>query len=161
MDRGATIHGTAKSWTRLSDCTHATLKALRKGILELEYLGTVWCARSLSHVRLFETLCPTLDCNLPGSSVPGIFPGNNAGVGCHFLRQDYIVYLSFFKVCFHIVCVYCFLTQLPRLSPLRCQPQKSAWATHTSACPTTNSRGNYDSLPHCRFDNSVEQPMKL
>ena len=119
--RGAwrtTIHGTAKSWIRLSDWTHATLKALRKGSLELEYLGTVWCAQTLSHVWLFESLCPTPDCSLPGSSVRGIFPGNNAGVGCHFLLQDYMVYLSFFKVCFYIVCVYCFLTQLPRrLSP--------------------------------------------
>ena len=35
--------------------------------------------------------CPTLfdpmDCSLPGSSVHGIFPGKNTGVGCHFLLQ--------------------------------------------------------------------------
>ena len=165
MDRGAwlaAIHGTAKSWTQLSDCTHAALTALRKGSLGLEYLGTASSAQSLSHVRLFETPRPALACNLPGSSVRGIFPGNKAGTGCHFLLQDYMVYLSFFKVCFHIVCVSCFLTHLPRrLSLLRCQAQKSAWATHTSACPTTNSRGNSDPLPHFRFNNSVEQPMEL
>ena len=37
-------------------------------------------------------LCPTLwdpmDCSLPGSSVHGIFPGKNIGVGCHFLLQE-------------------------------------------------------------------------
>ena len=26
-----------------------------------------------------------MDCSLPGSSVHGIFPGKNTGVGCHFL----------------------------------------------------------------------------
>ena len=35
--------------------------------------------------------CPILfdpmDCSLPGSSVHGIFPGKNTGVGCHFLLQ--------------------------------------------------------------------------
>ena len=32
-------------------------------------------------------LCGTLDCSLPGYSAPGIFPGKNVGVGCHFLLQ--------------------------------------------------------------------------
>ena len=31
------------------------------------------------------TLCSPTDCSLPGSSVHGIFPGKNTGVGCHFL----------------------------------------------------------------------------
>ena len=29
-----------------------------------------------------------MDCSLPGSSVHGIFPGKNTGVGCHFLLQE-------------------------------------------------------------------------
>ena len=33
------------------------------------------------------TLCNPMDCRLPGSSVHGIFPGKNTGVGCHFLLQ--------------------------------------------------------------------------
>ena len=33
------------------------------------------------------TLCEPMDCSLPGSSVHGIFPGKNTGVGCHFLLQ--------------------------------------------------------------------------
>ena len=37
-------------------------------------------------------LCPTLwdsmDCSLPASSVHGIFPGKNTGVGIHFLLQE-------------------------------------------------------------------------
>ena len=36
-------------------------------------------------------LCPTLwdpmECSLPVSSIHGIFPGKNTGVGCHFLLQ--------------------------------------------------------------------------
>ena len=28
-----------------------------------------------------------MDCGPPGSSVHGIFPGKNTGVGCHFLLQ--------------------------------------------------------------------------
>ena len=36
-------------------------------------------------------LCPTLsdpmDCNLPGSSAHGIFPGKSTGVGCHCLHR--------------------------------------------------------------------------
>ena len=40
---------------------------------------------------LVTQLCPTLwnpmDCRPPGSSVHGISPGKNTGVGCHFLLQ--------------------------------------------------------------------------
>ena len=41
----------------------------------------VVAALSLSHVRPFVTP------GLPGSSVHGISPGKNTGVGCHFLLQ--------------------------------------------------------------------------
>ena len=33
------------------------------------------------------TLCDPIDSSPPGSLVPGIFPGKNTGVGCHFLLQ--------------------------------------------------------------------------
>ena len=32
-------------------------------------------------------LCDSMDCSPPGSSVHGIFPGRNPGMGCHFLLQ--------------------------------------------------------------------------
>ena len=35
----------------------------------------------------YLTLFDPLDCSPPGSSVHGIFPGKNTGVGCHFLLQ--------------------------------------------------------------------------
>ena len=41
-----------------------------------------------SVTQLCLTLCDPLDCSPPGSSVHGIFPGNNTGVGCHFLLQE-------------------------------------------------------------------------
>ena len=37
--------------------------------------------------QLCPTLCSPTDFSLPGSSVRGIFPGKNTGVGCHFLLQ--------------------------------------------------------------------------
>ena len=40
---------------------------------------------SLSRVRLF---CDPMDFSSPGSSVHGIFPGKNTGVGCHFFLQE-------------------------------------------------------------------------
>ena len=33
------------------------------------------------------TLCDSMDCSLPGSSVHGIFPGKSTGVGCHCLLR--------------------------------------------------------------------------
>ena len=38
-----------------------------------------------AHLHLI--LCDLLDCSLPLSSVHGIFPGKNSGMGCHFLLQ--------------------------------------------------------------------------
>ena len=43
----------------------------------------LYFAHMLSHVQLFEPM----DSNLPDSSVQGILPGNNSGVGFHFLFQ--------------------------------------------------------------------------
>ena len=40
-----------------------------------------------SVVKFCWILCDSMDCSLTGSSVHGIFPGNNTGVGCHFLLQ--------------------------------------------------------------------------
>ena len=34
------------------------------------------------------TLCDTMDCSLPGSSILGDSPGKNTAVGCHTLLQD-------------------------------------------------------------------------
>ena len=46
---------------------------------------TYWMhAQLLSHV---QTLCNPTDCSLSSSSVHGIFPGKNTGLGCHFFLQ--------------------------------------------------------------------------
>ena len=34
------------------------------------------------------TLCNSMDCSLPGSSIHGIFPGKNTGVGSRFPLQE-------------------------------------------------------------------------
>ena len=44
------------------------------------------CAQSVSHIQLFAT--PWTIYNPSGSSVCGIFPGKNTGVGCHVLLQE-------------------------------------------------------------------------
>ena len=41
----------------------------------------------LSHSVVSDS-CNPIDYNLPGSSVRGITPGKNTGVGCHFLPQE-------------------------------------------------------------------------
>ena len=38
--------------------------------------------------QLCLTLCDSMDCSLPGSSVCEIFSGKNIGVGCRFLLQE-------------------------------------------------------------------------
>ena len=45
------------------------------------------CVRVRVHVQSCLTLCDSMDCSPSGSSVHRIFPGRNAGVGCHFLLQ--------------------------------------------------------------------------
>ena len=42
------------------------------------------CVQLHCRVRLWDPM----DYSLPGSSVHGIFPGKNTGVGCHFLLQQ-------------------------------------------------------------------------
>ena len=38
-------------------------------------------------VQSCSTLCNPMDCSLPGSPVPGDFPGKNTGVSCHGILQ--------------------------------------------------------------------------
>ena len=44
-------------------------------------------AAAAKSLQSFLTLCDPIDSSPPGSPVPGIFPGKNTGVGCHFLLQ--------------------------------------------------------------------------
>ena len=50
----------------------------------LNFYGACMCAKLL---QLCLILCDPMDCSLPDSSVHGISPGNDAGVGCHTLLQ--------------------------------------------------------------------------
>ena len=40
--------------------------------------------------QLCLTVCNPMDCSPPGSSVHGILPGKNTGVGSHFLLQGIV-----------------------------------------------------------------------
>ena len=53
--------------------------------LQLSRIFRVLRACSFSQSCL--NLCNLMDCSLPGSSVYGIFPGRNTGVGHHFILQ--------------------------------------------------------------------------
>jgi len=44
-------------------------------------------AAAAKSLQSCPTLCGAIDGSPPGSAVPGILPGKNAGVGCHFLLQ--------------------------------------------------------------------------
>ena len=44
------------------------------------------CCRCLV-TKSCPTLCDPMDCSPPGFFCPRDFPGNNTGVGCHFLLQ--------------------------------------------------------------------------
>ena len=43
------------------------------------------CMCACVHTQSCPTLCNSMDCSLPGSSVHGIFQARNTGVGCHLL----------------------------------------------------------------------------
>ena len=45
------------------------------------------CAVLYLVTQLYQTLCNSMDCSLPGSSVHGDSPSKNTGVGCHALLQ--------------------------------------------------------------------------
>ena len=64
-------------------------------------LGEEVVLLALSQVQLFGH---PRDCSLPGSSVHGIFPGKNAGVGCHFLLQG-ISPTQGLNPCFSVSCI--------------------------------------------------------
>ena len=86
----------------------------------------------LSHVWLFVTpyvhlynlcsaaksrpnLCDPMDCSPPDSSVYGIFPGKNTGVGCHILLQG--IFLTQES---NLCCLHCrwFSTTVPPGTPI-------------------------------------------
>ena len=48
------------------------------------------CVRTAAAAKSLQsclTLCDPIDGSPPGSAVPGISPGKNTAVGCHFLIQ--------------------------------------------------------------------------
>ena len=51
-----------------------------------ELKGRTRSPSDYSHVCL--TLCDSMDCSLPGSSVPGSLQARNTGVGCHALLRE-------------------------------------------------------------------------
>ena len=63
-------------------CCEWLLRVYKKGLRT--NLWTVWSEAAQS----CPILCDPMDYSLPGSSIHGIFPGKNTGVGCHFLLQE-------------------------------------------------------------------------
>ena len=63
---------------------HQQLSSMQYYIINQSY-HAVLC--SVAQSRL--TPGDPMGCSLPGSSVHGIFPGKNTGVGCHFLLQTF------------------------------------------------------------------------
>ena len=59
------------------------LKKRRPNCQGLPYHRTRCCC--CKGAQLCQSLCDPMDCRPPGSSAHGTFPGENTGVGCHFL----------------------------------------------------------------------------
>ena len=70
------------SWMRV---THSFLLEMFR-MLRGEQVGLQQYAAAKS-LQSCLTLCDPIDGSPPGSPVPGILPGKNTGVGCHFLLQ--------------------------------------------------------------------------
>ena len=64
---------------------HPIVITLRNSLLHVVLCVSAqsWCVLSCFSL----TLCDSMDCNPPGSSVHGDSPGKNTGVGCHALLQ--------------------------------------------------------------------------
>ena len=60
-----------------------TIKKEEGIMLEVQRSGGRLCCVAVSCAQACLTLCNPLDCSPSGSSVHGIFPGKNTGVGCH------------------------------------------------------------------------------
>ena len=60
---------------------------LMSKVIKAIFICLVGVQCSVLAAQSCPTLCDPMDCSLPGSSVHGIFPGKNTGVGCHFLLQ--------------------------------------------------------------------------
>ena len=57
-------------------------------LLSWQYLIIIACVCAQSLAQSCPTLCNPVDYSPPGSSAHGIFPGENTGVGFHFLLQE-------------------------------------------------------------------------
>ena len=51
------------------------------------YIYIYACVCVCMSAQLCLTLCNPMDCSPPGSSIHGVSPGQNTGVGCHALLQ--------------------------------------------------------------------------
>ena len=64
----------------------STSRIYPQGGRETQKVGDIYIVSEVTQSCL--TLCDTVDCSLPGSSLQGIdSPGKSTGVGCHFLLQ--------------------------------------------------------------------------
>ena len=93
---------------------------------------------SIGCAQLLLTLCKLMDCNLPGSSVYGIFPNKIAWVGCHTLLQGI------------------FPTQGYNMCPLHCPQILYCWAIGMSKCQRVLFSSHFcqHMLFFCLFDTS-------
>ena len=76
------------------------------------------------HTRLLQsrpTLFDSMDCSISDSSVHGDSPGNNTGVGCHFLLQGILLTQGLNP------CLLCFLQWQACSLPLKVKVKSLSW----------------------------------
>ena len=80
---------------KLKGAGYSPFKALGKKSVQFLDLILDFIAVQLAVLRLVAqlclTLCDTMDCSPPGSSVHEDSPGKNTGVGCHALLQGILL----------------------------------------------------------------------
>ena len=69
-----------------------------KGVSKVKTILNIICLFHICglHAQSPPTICNPRDCSLSDSSVCGIFPGKNTGVGCHFLLQGILLALGLY-----------------------------------------------------------------
>ena len=90
-------------------------------------------------------LCDSMDCRPPSSSVCGILPGKNTGVGCHFLLQGIFLTQG---LNLHLLCLLHWKADSLQLVPPRPRPNEPELGTEVRfprevPALTTDSRASH------------------
>ena len=79
------IMPSAATWMQLEIITLSEVSQTKTNIYDVTFMWNQYCCCSVA--KSCPTLCSSMDCSMPGSSVHETSPGKNSGVGSHSLFQ--------------------------------------------------------------------------